>query len=112
MMQGKLFASAAFALGLLGIAGFAAHAPRANAANATATAAAQCDRACLGHIMDEYIAALLKHDPSSLPVAENLKSTENTKPTPLGQGVWKTIQFMKFRGETVADPSTGQVTYW
>ena len=75
-------------------------------------AEARCDRACLDHVMDEYIAALLKHDPSGLPVAANLKSTENTKPTPLGEGVWKTIKFMKFYGETVADPSTGQVTYW
>ena len=38
--------------------------------------------------------------------------TENTKPTPLGEGVWKTLKYIKFRGETVSDPSTGQVTYW
>jgi len=83
----------------------------ARAANAE-PAATQCDRACLSHIMDEYIAALLKHDPSGLPLAADVKSTENTKPVPLGQGVWQTNKFMKFYGETVADPSTGQVTYW
>jgi hypothetical protein len=112
MMRGKLFLSGGLALGLLTIANFAAHAPKAEEANAPAATAKQCDRACLGGIMHQYIAALLKHDPSGLPVAANLKSTENTKPMPLGDGVWKTIKYMKFYGETVADPSTGQVTYW
>jgi hypothetical protein len=112
MMQGKTFMLGALALGLLASAGFAIQSARAGAVNARGAAAAQCDRACLDAIMDQYIAALLKHDPSGLPVADNLKSTENTKSTPLGQGVWQTIKFMKFRGETVADPSTGEVTYW
>ena len=71
-----------------------------------------CDRTCLNGIMDQYVAALLKHDPSGLAVAADLKSTENTKPTPLGQGLWKTIKFVKFHGETVSDPVTGQVTCW
>ena len=30
----------------------------------------------------------------------------------MGEGLWKTVRFVKFRGETVSDPSTGQVTYW
>jgi hypothetical protein len=107
MMRMRIFTSCALAIGLVAVA-----VPPSQAEIADAPAATRCDRACLDHIMDEYIAALLKHDPSGLPVADNLKSTENTKPTPLGQGVWKTIKFMKFYGETVADPSTGQVTYW
>jgi hypothetical protein len=74
--------------------------------------AAACDRACLNGILEQYLAALVKHDPTGLPVAADLKSTENTKPAPLGDGLWKTIKFIKFRGETVSDPSTGQITYW
>ena len=55
----------------------------------------------------------MKHDPSqACPSRPILKSTENTKPTTLGEGLWKTIKFIKFRGETVSDPTTGQITYW
>ena len=60
--------------------------------------------------MDQYLAALLIHDPSGLPVAADAKMTENTKPTTLGEGLWKTLKFIKFRGETVSDANTGQVT--
>jgi hypothetical protein len=109
-MPGKFCLSGVLVVGIA-LAVCAVRPARAEAKNAPA-AGARCDRACLDHIMDEYIAALLKHDPSGLPVAANLKSTENTKPTPLGQGVWKTIKYMKFYGETIANPSTGQVTYW
>src|SRR6202034_4647628 len=80
-----------------------------HAANSPASA---CDRVCLNGFMEQYLAALVNHDPTGLPVASDLKSTENTKPTPLGDGLWKTIKFIKFRGETVSDPSTGQITYW
>jgi hypothetical protein len=66
-------------------------------------------KAAIGFV-DHYLAALLKHDPARLPVTANVKSTENTKPIPLRERLWKTIKFIKFRGETVSDPSTGQVT--
>src|ERR1700722_9508724 len=74
--------------------------------------AAVCDRVCLNGFLEQYLAALVNHNPTGLPVASDMKSTENTKPTPLGDGLWKTIKFIKFRGETVSDPSTGQITYW
>jgi hypothetical protein len=55
-------------------------------------AAAQnsCDRACLSGFMTRYLDALVAHDPSKLPVAANLKFTEDTKPMKLGEGLWKT----------------------
>ena len=76
------------------------------------SAAGACDRACLSGIMNQYIAALLKQDPSGLPMAASVKMTENTKPASMGDGLWKTIKFMKFEGETVADPHSGQVVYF
>jgi hypothetical protein len=79
---------------------------------AATSAASPCDRACLGGFVDQYLVSLLKHDPRGLPLTPNVKSTENTKPTPLGEGLWKSVRFIKFRGETVSDPGTGQVTYW
>jgi hypothetical protein len=52
---------------------------------------AKCDRACLGDIMTRYLDAMVAHDPSSLPVAANVKFTEDSVPMKLGEGVWKTV---------------------
>jgi len=108
-MRRNLFAVAAMAVALLIAGSFMAH---SRAVDAASPAKDACDRACLSGFVDQYLAALLIHDSSGLPVASDAKLTENTKPTPLGEGLWKTLKFIKFRGETVSDPSTGQVTYW
>jgi hypothetical protein len=62
--------------------------------------------------MDQYLSALGKHDPSGLPVATDATMTENTKRVALGDGIWKTMKYMKFRGETISDPSTGEAVYF
>ena len=69
-----------------------------------------CDRACLVGLMDQYLDALIKHDPSGLPLAEEVWVTENTGRMDLGEGVlWRSrIEPSQFR-ITVADPVTGQV---
>jgi hypothetical protein len=108
-MRRNSFAVATLALALLIAGSFAAHSREVRAASPAKTA---CDRGCLSGFVDQYLAALLIHDPSGLPVAADAKLTENTKPTHLGEGIWKTVKYIKFRGETVSDPSTGQVTYW
>jgi hypothetical protein len=108
-MLRNLFAVITAAVALLIAASFAAHSRDVEAASPANDA---CDRKCLSGFVDQYLAAILIHDPSGLPVAADAKMTENTKPTSLGEGLWKTLKFIKFRGETVSDPSTGQVTYW
>ena len=40
--------------------------------------------------MDQYLAALVNHDPAGLPLAENVKLVENTQVTPIGKGLWET----------------------
>src|SRR5688572_15977693 len=53
---------------------------------------AKCDRACLTDIMTRYLNAMVAHDPSSLPVAPNVKFTEDSKVMKLGEGTaWKTV---------------------
>ena len=49
-----------------------------------------CDRNCLVEKMDQYLAALAKNDPSAAPLAEDAMLVENTKKTPIGEGLWKT----------------------
>jgi hypothetical protein len=49
------------------------------------------DREPLVRLMDQYIEALLKHDPSGVPLADDVRMVENITPTPIGEGLWKTI---------------------
>jgi hypothetical protein len=57
-------------------------------------ARAQCDRQCLEKMMKDYVAAMVKHDPSTLPFAKNVRFTENTDKSievlPIGKGLWQT----------------------
>ncbi len=58
---------------------------------APARAAGQaCDRACLVGITDQYLAALVAHDPSKAPLAPGVVFVENVKRMKLGEGLWKT----------------------
>ena len=52
---------------------------------------AKCDRACLTDMMTRYLNAMVAHDPSTLPVAPNVKFTEDTVQMKLGEGAWKTV---------------------
>jgi len=78
----------------------------------SACATKSYSREDLVSLMDRYITALIKHDPSGLPLAEDVKLVENTKITPVGEGLWETVT-----GGTndyriyVADPVQGQVGF-
>ena len=52
---------------------------------------AKCDRGCLTDMMTRYLNAMDAHDPSSLPVADNAKFTEDTVQMKPGEGAWKTV---------------------
>jgi hypothetical protein len=55
---------------------------------AAQSAASDCNSACLTNMADQYVAALVKHDWSSLPLAPGYKYTENTAAIQLGDGLW------------------------
>ena len=50
-----------------------------------------CDRACLTGMMTQFINALVAHDPSKLPLAENVRYTEDSRNAKLGDGIWKSV---------------------
>lgn len=79
------------------------------AASSSDTAATACDYACLTGFMDQYLTALAAHDPHRLPLAANVKFTENTIPLKLGDALWGTISGMGTYKVYFADPHTGQV---
>ncbi len=60
-------------------------------ANGSASAASSsCDRECLNGFIDQYLAAMVTHDPSHLPLAKTVKFTEDGVPLELGDGLWAT----------------------
>lgn len=67
------------------------HATVLAAIAASGMQAADCDRACLKGMITQYVDAMVAHDPSRLPVAANVRFTEDTKEIPLGDGLWKTV---------------------
>ncbi len=58
----------------------------------TAVAAAPnpCNRVCLKDLANSYVAALVAHDPSKVPLAADVKFVENITPMKPGEGLWKT----------------------
>jgi len=68
-----------------------------------------CDRACLAKHADAYFTALAAHDPSRLPLARDLKSTETGIVKPIGQGVWKTVEGLPRYRLNLYDPETGGI---
>lgn len=57
----------------------------------TASAADSCDRTCLAGLITTYVDAMVAHDASKLPLADNPKITENSKSIKLADGIWKTV---------------------
>jgi hypothetical protein len=78
----------------------------------SATAANECDRACLYGFLDQYLAALVAKDPARLPWAAHVKFTENNVALHVGDGLWGTISARGADDLKAADPETGQAAYF
>lgn len=86
-------------------------APTAKAARPAAdpqAARSACDYDCLTGFVDQYLAALIAHDPGRLPAAAHVKFTENTIPLKLGDALWGTISGMGTYKVYFADPQEGR----
>jgi len=49
-----------------------------------------CDRACLGDLVTQYLKDMAAHNPAALPVSPNVRFTENGDVMKLGDGLWRT----------------------
>jgi hypothetical protein len=76
-----LVVSAAFIALLAVIPAFAQRGAAGPAASAT------CDRECLRGFMTQYLNAMVAHNPGTLPLADNVRFTEDTKEMKLGEGL-------------------------
>jgi hypothetical protein len=68
-----------------------------------------CNRACLEGVIDQYLKAVVAHDPSTLPLSKDVKYTENNQVMQVGDGFWKTAQGTGSYRHIFADPEVGQV---
>jgi hypothetical protein len=78
----------------------------------TAWAAEECDRACLHGIMDDYLAALVAHDPHRLKTTSDVKFTENTNRMALGDGLWQTAAALGTFKLYLEDTETSQAAFY
>ena len=74
--------------------------------------AAVADREPLIRLMNQYLDALVKHDPSAVPLDANVQMVENIVRTPIGEGLWKTAtggpnDFKVY----ISDPNGGQIAF-
>ena len=70
-----------------------------------------CDRACLEGVVNQYLAAMTAKDPKRLPLAADVRYTENDQVMQLGDGSWKTVEGPGNYKHIFADPEAGQVVF-
>src|ERR1700733_1767861 len=70
-----------------------------------------CDRSCLNADLDQVIAAMIAHDSSSLPLARDVKYTENGQLLKIGDGFWGTASGSPTYRIYADDPQAGQVMF-
>jgi hypothetical protein len=73
------------------------------------TGAGACNRDCLTGFAEQYISALVAKDPSKLPLAPNVKMTDNGQELPLGDGFWNSVAGRGAYTLHIADPVLGSV---
>jgi hypothetical protein len=70
-----------------------------------------CNRACLEDLVNQYLAALVAHDPKRLPLSADAMYTENDQTIEMGDGFWKTAEAVGNYKHYFADPEFGQVVF-
>ena len=70
---------------------------------------ANCDRACLEHVVDQIAEAMVAHDPSRLPLSKHVRYTESGAELRVGDGFWATASSVGGYKHYFADPEVGQI---
>jgi hypothetical protein len=70
-----------------------------------------CNRACLDAFVNQYLEALVAHDPSRLAVTPDVVFSENDVSLRLGEALWRTASAIGAYRLTFADPQAGQVGF-
>lgn len=73
--------------------------------------ASSCDRACLLGAVDQYLAAVVAHDPGRIARASGFRETQNAVDASAGSGIWSSAQRLG-HGMRYADPTSGEVGFF
>jgi hypothetical protein len=73
--------------------------------------AVECDRGCLTGFVDQYLKAMVAHEPSKAQLSKTAKITENGQVLKAGDGLWNTISEDASYRLYVADPDAGQAGF-
>ena len=82
------------------------------ALSASAFAADDCDRACLKTALDQYLNAVVTHNPSAAPLFPGFRQTENAVVVKLGTGVWKSVTGLGKVQRRYLDAVSSQAAYF
>lgn len=103
-MNGRIFAAlAGTALAFTGTMPVAAQ---------PASASRACDRACLIDLGEQYLKALVAHDPSRAPISQHARYTENGVELLMPDGLWRIASGIGTYRLHVADPETGSLGFF
>jgi hypothetical protein len=105
------FASAAWAL----LGAWVVQAPVAQAQGAPLppnVGSGDCDRACLQDLAEQFIAALVAHDPGKVALARGARYSENSVPLPIPDGFWKNASGVRNYRLYIVDPDWGTIGFY
>ncbi len=74
--------------------------------------AADCDRPCLTSLLNQYLSAVVNHDPAEARLSPGFRQTDNAVVVKLGTGVWKTVTGLGKVQRRYLDPVSGQAAYF
>src|SRR4026207_563047 len=78
----------------------------------SASAQTTCDRSCLRTMLDQYLTAVVKHDPGAAPLVVGFRQTENAiNVRPGNGGGWKSVTARGKVQRRFFDATTGQAAY-
>jgi hypothetical protein len=73
---------------------------------------AGCDRACLKATLDQYLNAVLQHNPAAAPLSTGFRQTENAMARRPGTGVWQSAKALGKLQRRYFDTESGQAGYF
>ncbi len=76
-----------------------------------AALAADCNRACLEGFVDRYLDAVIANQPGAVPLAPNVRFTEDGQQLVIGDGLWNTLRAKGRYRLFVSDVPAGQVAF-
>ena len=97
--------------GLLTAAALVPMVPARSAPSKAASARDQssCQRACLEGIANQYLAAMVAHDPSRAPLSPTVKYAQDNVPLKIGDALWATTSGLGNYRHFFADPERGDI---